>query len=243
MVADHLHAFSTKKKTSLHRPPWPFLLKLILKSCYCRVAFQAKTVRAAEDGLEMTNEEDRLRELRNSREKSSPHNKIRPDHPCVHRAETTGNLERSGGGRVVMFADGEAGDSNKDDVSGSRLSYWPECNVPRSDAEARSDFGGIAPNEMSVVLKNRVVYLRTWSADGVSSKDQAPEERTSWHFLCQGNVCGFCDGDYEQHEGLGWTSDHHPWQRVCPNPKCKGLICGNVACRCYGCWRTNYNVL
>ena len=96
MVADHLHAFSTKKKTSLHRPPWPFLLKLILKSCYCRVAFQAKTVRAAEDSLEMANEEDRLRELRNSREKSSPHNKIRPDHPCVHRAETTGNLERSG---------------------------------------------------------------------------------------------------------------------------------------------------
>ena len=85
-----------KKKTPLHRPPWPFLLKLILKSCYCRVAFQAKTVRAAEDSLEMTNEEDRLRELRNSREKSSPHNKLRPDHPCVHRAETTGNLERSG---------------------------------------------------------------------------------------------------------------------------------------------------
>ena len=134
----------------------------------------------------------------------------------------------------MRFADGEAGDN--------------ECHVPRSDAEARSDFGGIGPNKMSVVLENGVAYLRKWqqvgrSADGVSSKDQAPEERTSWHFLCQGNVCGFCDGDYEQHEGLGWTSDHHPWQRVCPNPKCKGLICGNVACRCYGCWRTNYNVL
>ena len=102
----------------------------------------------------------------------------------------------------MRFADGgEGGDSNKDDVSGCRLSYWPEC-VPRSDEEARSDFGGIGPNKMSMVLENGVAHLRKWqqvgrsadgvsskqvgrSAYGVSSKDQAPEERTSWHFLCQ----------------------------------------------------------